>query len=217
MKYLLSLFVAVFMFGCNHSRVDIPVLVFLDPIQAVETDLGQFEYDQVPLLDNDGNLYLTYWDIGRESVETFSEDITVCESAVVPQSLFRGALSISQIDVGQIKPSRYVPMLKCLYARGYQLKDKKAVLPLAYKVRLVRGHSSSNTYMPVGSTFHIVKDGENYLGAYTAVNVCKVRASRGNNGGIDEVIGSDFITVSIVTYVDIMKACLAEMSFKLVQ
>lgn len=216
MKKIITLVFVTIVAGCASTIMESPVVVHLQPLHGVATGLGEFKYTQAQLLDNDGNLYLTYWNAGNNSEDEFTTNIKFCKKEILSDRIFGKAKTITQIQESQIVPSLYVPFIKCINNFGYRLENKEAVLPKKYRLSLSRGHSSHKRYMPVGGMFYLSKNGSNYLAAYVAVTACKESASSEGNGGVDETFSGGYSSVSIVGYLDTMKECLEEMSFSVV-
>ncbi len=198
----------IHLIGCTTINDGSNIVIFLQPLHSASAGIGNFENHQVQLLDNDGNLYLTYWDIDKETTEVFLERKSVCMSELNVNRIFGKAKPISEIDKSQLKPVLYLPLVKCLYGHGYQLVDKDALLPSEFRLSLYRSHSTKGNYVPVGSMYILSKKGASYSDVYTSILGCDKKSKENTNNGAEETYGSGFISVSIEKYADNMQQCL---------
>ncbi len=161
---------------------------------------------QTSIIDNDGNMYVTKWDLGSKSLTEFEDDVKSCEKHVHDKIILGRVLDFREIKEDEIRPSVFKEHGQCIISRGYILKEKKGLGPDKFKLSTIRTHSKSSSYIPVGATFHISKSRARYVDAYKQLAICDSQA-KNNNEGIKEEYGDEYISVTIKPYVDSIKAC----------
>lgn len=211
---LLILSAAIATAGCTSTRIDTPVIVHLHPLHSSSARLSSTGNSLVQLLDNDGNLYLTYWDKADATKDAFSADIQSCKKHLQDKKIFGKAKTINEIKASDTKPTLYVPLLKCIYNSGYNLSDKAVTRPSKFRLNLSRGYSSSRNYLPVGGKFNLFKKGAEFSEVHQSVKHCDAIASAQPNQGINEINDGLFISVSIKVYADTITQCLRDNSYK---
>lgn len=207
-RIIITVVLSIHLIGCTTIHDASNIVIFLQPLHGVSAGIGVFENHQVRLLDDDGNLYVTYWDIDKETTEVFSERKLACMSDLNVNRIFGKAKPISEIDKSQLKSALYLPLVKCLYGYGYQLVDKDALLPSKFRLSLYRSHSTKDNYMPVGGMYILSKRGASYSDVYTSILRCDKKSKENTNNGAEETYGSGFISVSIEKYADKIQQCL---------
>lgn len=161
---------------------------------------------QTSIIDNDGNMYVTKWDLGNKSSADFEKDIKTCDKNFYPKMIVERALDFNEIKEDDIKPSIFKEHGQCIISHGYTLKEKNGFAPDKFKLSIMRTHSKSSSYIPVGATFYIYKSHAKYIDAYKQLTLCDTQAKK-NNEGIEEEYGEEYISVSIRPYVNSIKTC----------
>jgi hypothetical protein len=164
------------------------------------------------IVDNDGNMYVTTWDLGEKKLEDFETSKKICETKIAPHMIFRIDLDISSFSEPQIKPSLFKENGQCFISQGYVLKAKEGFSPEKFRFSVARTHSKSSSYMPVGGYFYIVKKQARYIDVYKHVIQCKTEAQQ-KNMGVEEIYDDSYSYVSIEPYFNYMKSCLAAVGY----
>lgn len=199
--------------ACSTPPLDPHVEIFLRPIHLVTTGLDESDLSQMHIIDNDGNLYITYWDAKPADYETFSARALACKNQLSEQRLFVNPLSIADFTTEQITPSVYVPLITCIHAHGYNLVDKTGYTPDSYRLVFSRAHLSRGDYLPIGASYTLHKPKARYQDVYTDVKMCETLTLNGRKDGAVEEIADGFIRASMEVFVNQMKACLTSKSY----
>jgi hypothetical protein len=199
--------------ACTTPQFDTRTDVFLLPVHSITTGLEDSIRKQIPITDNDGNLYVTYWDSGTDDHDTFATNAIACRDKLSEQRLFLKNISIADLSEEQIKPSVYVPFIKCVHALGYNLIDKQGYAPDEYNLSFSRTHASRGDYLPVGGTYILRKQKIRFLEVYLDVKACEAQALEGKEDAAVEEYGSLYVTVSVEGFAEKIKTCLQSRSY----
>lgn len=199
--------------ACTTPQFATRTEVFLLPVHSITTGLEDSIRKQIPITDNDGNLYITYWDSGADDHDTFAMNAVACRDKLSDQRLFLKNTSIANMSEEQIKPSVYVPFIKCIHAFGYQLIDKQGYAPDEYKLSFSRTHASQGDYLPVGGNYILRKQKVRYLDVYRDVSACETQALEGKADAAVEDYGNLYVTVSVEGFARKIKTCLVSKSY----
>jgi hypothetical protein len=194
--------------------IDTRVEIFLRPIHSVATGLQEEAGGQAQITDNDGNLYITYWDVDVTDYDTFDTRALACRDQFSEQRLFINALSIADFSVDDIKPSIYLPFIQCIHAQGYNLLNKEGYAPDEYRVTVSRAHSSHGNYMPIGGNYTLKKARVRYINVFQDVKACEAQALEDNQDGVVEEFSDGFVSASVEVFLDEMKDCLASRAYR---
>ena len=167
---------------------------------------------QAFIVDNDGNMYVTKWDLGNKSAAEFEADEKACTKELYQKMILERALDFNEIKEEDIKPSVFKAHGQCIMDRGYTLKEKNSFSPEKFKLSIIRTHAKSSSYIPVGVDFFIVKNHTRYLEAYKQLVLCDAQA-KNNDQGVEEEYVEQYIRVSIKPYVDSIKTCFTDAGY----
>lgn len=201
--------------GCTNTNKETqnPISIILNAKHPVSSGVNDSKSVQTQLFDNDGNLYITYWDVSDTEISGFNDATKTCKESLEEFRIFSNIQSIHELDASKIRPSLYVKYVSCVYKSGYKLVDKEAFSPEYYTLSFFRTHSTNSNYIPVGSMYNIKKDGARYISVYNAVINCDSLIQK-QGGGVEELTSGDFISVSIEKYIDDFESCLESKGFE---
>lgn len=210
----LTILFVCFLSACTNvpEKKQNDVLILLTPEHPVSSGLTDANSTQSQLLDNDGNLYITYWDVSKDSAEEFKETEKSCENSLRDDMIFITATSIHDFNATNIRPSLYIPYVKCLLDNNYKLVDKEGFSPESYTLSFYRSHTTTYDYMPVGAMYSIVKKGARYISVYNDLLACE-KSILDQGGGADESSTSYTKSVSIEKYVADFEECMTKKSY----
>ena len=210
--YIIQLILVFVLF--QSADKDSNILTTLLPIHPPQMYFVKDNAIDTSILDNDGNLYLTTWDLGDKDPEEFKKTEEMCEKKIYPKTLIKQTTDISELSETDIKPSLFKENGQCFISQGYVLKAKNGFSPDKFKFTVSRSHAKSSFYMPVGGYFYIVKKQAKYIDVYRHVIQCKAEA---NQKGIEaeEIYDDSYSYVSIEAYFKFMKSCLTKIGYSI--
>lgn len=200
--------------SCSTILIESPVIITLSPIHDVTVGLNQNNIVQSQLLDNDGNLYSIYWQLGAKKQSELDSTVQICNKQILSKQAFRKTRQLSEIDISELKPSLYKKYVECISNRGFTYVSGEANLPNKFRLTLYRGHSTRRDYMPVGIIYNISKKGASYVDVFRHTKECSADISRSKNRGVKEEYFDSFVSVSIEPYVASVKTCLVKYLYK---
>lgn len=192
-----------------------PVEAYLQPVHTITAGFNMNKYVSVELLDNDGNMYITYWDVKDINKHDFNLSIKECRKEIQFKRLFNKNRQVSEIKISDIKPSLFKPFNSCLLVKQYEHKSSDAFAPDKYKLTITRAISSSGEYMPVGAKYYIFKNGVKFKGILLDVKKCELVINKMRNQGISETYSGFYSHVSIEGYANSMTSCLRNNNYLL--
>lgn len=192
----------------KHSEI----ITLLTPEHPMTSGIHDTRSTQSQLLDNDGNLYIAYWDVPKDGKVKFKEVEKSCQNSIRKDRIFLNALSIHDFDISDIRPSLYVPFVRCIFNHDYHLIDKEGFSPDSYNLSFYRSHTTTSNYLPVGTTYNIVKKGSKYIGVYNDVVACE-ESILNQGDGVEDGFTNYTISVSIEKYVADLKKCMVQKSY----
>jgi len=194
--------------ACSTASLESPVSAFLQPIHKTFLSVNEQNYQTADLLDNDGNIYITYWQVGNESLKSFNDTLQECRESIKSKKILHNSTLISEINLEDIKPLLFKEFNLCIGKLRFIHKHSDAFYPEKFKLSIFRGHSTDGQYLPVGSVFYIYKKSTIFKDVLINVKGCEVDIKNTDRKGINEIISSGYSYVSIESYIDIMKLCL---------
>lgn len=168
---------------------------------------------QDSLIDNDGNMYVTTWDLGGKTSDMFLAEQTVCAQKIYEHMILDRAPDIHQIKEEDIKPSLFKEHASCIRANGYALKSKNGFSPDKFKLSIFRSHLKSSDYMPVGRVFYLTKKSAKYIDALRRLNHCSEQARKTDKEKAVEEYSDVYTYVSIKPYVESIESCMKEAGY----
>jgi len=213
MKYITILLCIVTLQSCAENIKNQPVAAYLLPVHTLTTGFNEQDYIPVDLIDNDGNMYITYWDIkGVEQVD-FNLLVKECRDDIKSNRLFSKAIQVSEMKLTSIVPSLFKQFNSCIQSKHYEHKYSDAFSPDKYKLSITRPISSSGEYMPVGAKYFLTKKGVKYKNVIIDIKECELEINKTESKGIQEVHSAGYSHVSIEDYANNMKTCLRKDSY----
>jgi hypothetical protein len=210
--YLCLIFVVLQSSAPSDSATQI--ITRLSAVHPLKLYYSENNERQAFIVDNDGNMYVTKWDLGTKNSDEFESDISNCDKSVYHKMILEHTLDFKDIKEEEISPSVFKEHGQCIMDRGYTLTEKGGFAPEKFKLSIIRTHSKSSTYIPVGTVFFIAKTHSRYIDVYKHLTWCDAQA-KNNNLGIVEDYGNQYIQVSIKPYVDSIKLCFTEAGYTL--
>lgn len=205
--------------SCSTVPIDSHVSVFLKPVHYASLALGANNVQQVQLLDNDGNMYITYWNVNALLLASFNGTVKNCRERIkakriFPGSIYPGSKSVSELSVDVIVPSVFKEFNLCIREGRYEHQYSDAFSPEKFQLSFFKGHSASDNYLPVGGSYHIYKKGSKFRDALIDVKKCKFTLDKSKKNGVSEIYTGGFVYVSIESYVIGMRECLIKDSYE---
>lgn len=203
-----------FAFVLFQSAQDSNIHTMLSPVHPFQIYYTKDNAVDTSIIDNDGNMYLTTWELGEKKSDDFEKTQKMCEKKIHRKMIFMNTIDIGTISEDDIKPTLFKENGQCFISQGYGLKAKNGFAPDKFELAISRSHAKSSSYMPVGSSFFIIKKQARYIDVYKDVIKCKIQAEEKNIGAEEDY--SDYYTyVSIKSYVDHMKSCLIDANYQI--
>ncbi len=199
--------------ACAAPHQDSAVYTHLFPIHPEIMSQTESNISEARLLDNDGNMYSTFWDLGSNDEASFVKKLELCDQQIKDRELFRQHVELFQINLSDIQPSLFKEHTRCIEAQGFTLKNKEAFLPTKFMLTIYRGHSKTSNYIPVGGTYYIGKKNTSFLDIYKHVTECTLQIKNTDGGGVVEKYMENATYVSIEPYVALMQSCLTNFGY----
>lgn len=200
--------------SCSSVPIDSHVSIFLQPIHYASLALSANGFQQVQLLDNDGNIYITYWDVNASLLVPFNNTVKNCRERMEAKKIFGHSKNVSDLNVDVIEPSMFKGFNLCIEEEGYAHQYSDAFSPEKLMLSFFKGLSASEDYLPVGGSYYIYKKSNKFRDALVDVKKCKSAVDKLQNNGGDEIHTGNFIYVSIESYIHSMRECLIRYSYK---
>jgi hypothetical protein len=202
-------------FSCatNKTNEDYAIRMLLNPKFPVTLGLRNGGPEQVRLLDNDGNTYITYWEVPDEQYAQFAETVANCRESLSDQHLFLSAYTIHEYDIGDIRPTLYKPFVSCILGQGYKSLPNEAYNPEYFELTFSRSQSTGDKFMPVGARFRIEKPNAAYKQVFEKVLSCDKKIISAGLG-VNETYGYAYQSVSIEAYVEEFTLCMETSGYK---
>ncbi len=216
MKNLNLLTVAVVIFllqSCTTPPSGSAIYTHLFPIHPEIMGHTDSNLSEARLLDNDGNMYSTFWDLGTSENAGFIKKVELCNQQVKDRELFRQHVELSHINPNDIQPSLFKEHTRCIESHGFTLKNKEAFLPTKFMLTIYRGHSKTSNYMPVGGTYYIGKKNASFIEVYKHVAECSLKIKNSEGGGVIEKYVDNATYVSIEPYLALLQSCLTNFGY----
>lgn len=169
---------------------------------------------QDSIVDNDGNMYVTVWDLGEKSSADFLAEQKICHQKIYTRMILDRAFDVSEIREEDIKPSVFKDHGTCIKSSGYTLREKNGFSPDKFKLNIFRSHLKSSTYMPVGAIFYLSKKSARYIDTFKSLNDCSAKAKKLDKGGLVEEYSDAYTYVSIKPYVDSVESCMKDAGYR---
>lgn len=125
------------------------------------------------IIDNDGNIYNTYWNKSSLSIEAFTQATEYCRKKLRRERYFPGQIDISKVQVSDFQPVIYKPYVSCVYDYGFELASSEAFTPLNFLVSMHRTTSLTDIYMPVGAVLEVSRPKTELLALFLDVKACR--------------------------------------------
>jgi hypothetical protein len=214
LKILMLLIFLVSTMACSSvpQQTVYDVDLLLTPEHPITSGLTEHKIEQVQLLDNDGNLYVTRWAVTSNEELGFHGVVSACKNKLREYRLFLNTHSIHEYGAEDIKPSLYVNFIKCLSAYGVSLVGKDGFVPESYKLVLSRTHTTRNNYLPVGNQLKIKRRGVQFRDVYMDVKRCDEKLRK---VGVEEEYNKSYLRVSIEGYVEQFELCLNKKGYEI--
>lgn len=214
-KLILCAMVLALSVSCAVNKMDeaFRIDILLNPKFPVALGLSDTGPSQAQLIDNDGNIYVTYWEVPEQGHEKFSKTVSICKDSLRDQRLFLSAYTIHDYEIEEIQPTLYKPFVRCIHKEGYKPLPNEAYPPEYFELSFSRTHSTKDNYIPVGSKFRIEKTNTPYIEAYKRALSCD-REIISAGHGVNESYGAGYSSVSIETYIEEFQTCLESSGFK---
>ena len=203
-----------FLQSCASKVVKQPVRVKLSAIHDSYPELHKKNMRRAMLSENDGNMYLTYWEKNEKNNSAFKTVDNKCSKKIYSEGYILKKI-MSEISEDEIKPTLYKKFVQCISDEGFTYVSGDGYLPFKFRLTLFRGHSIQGQYMPVGARYYISKKGTSFLNVFRHVKKCERKILATKGGGVKDEYFSGFISVSIKQYVKSMHSCLTEQNYKL--
>ena len=213
MKYATIFFFMLSLLNCAGVIEKQSVIVYLQPVHTVTTGFNEGDYVSVELIDNDGNMYITYWDVMDEKITEFNLSIKECRENIRSNKLHNKAIEVSDIKASDIKPSLFKKFNSCILSKHYEHKYSDAFSPTKYKLSIIRSISSAGEYMPVGAKYYVTKNGVKYRDVLVDVKECELIINKTEKQGIYEIHSVNYSHVSIEGYASNMTSCLRKRNY----
>lgn len=213
MKYISILLFIITLQNCTKNINKQPVAAYLQPVHTVTVGFNEQDYVPVELIDNDGNMYITYWDIKDVEQAGFDLSVKECRKNIESNRLFNKSIQVSEIKLTNIVPSLFKQFNSCILSRHYEHKYSDAFSPDKYRLSITRPISSSGEYMPVGAKYILTKKGAKFKGVVIDVKACELEINKTEKQGINEVNSVRYTHVSIESYSSSMMSCLRGKSY----
>jgi len=201
------------------ATIDSSVHVSLQPLHGVARMLSDRNLNQAQLLDNDGNVYSTFWKLDQGEKSGFASVVKKCKGQVYDKIKFGKSLQLSEIERLRIAPSLSPSLSKeyaqCISNSGLLLVSEKVFLPAKFRLIMYKGHSAKGNYMPVGAVYHLRKKGATFLDVFQHTKACKAKVFDTVNAAVTEEYFSGYVYVSLESHVEAMRACMTEYAYDL--
>ncbi|RYY73415.1 MAG: hypothetical protein EOO52_18625 [Gammaproteobacteria bacterium] len=211
MKKLSGVICLVFAFVFFQSAKDSDIQTRLSPVHDIEAYYIKKNEEDIPIVDNDGNMYQTIWDVSHLNADEIKETKKMCAKKIFPKMVLNNATEISEILESDIKPSLFKEYGQCFISAGFKLIGKDGFLPDRFLLSMSRKNSKSSS-QAVGGHFYIIKKHAKYIDVYKDVIQCQESAFR-NNHGLEEFYDDTYSYVSIKPYINYMKSCLTDTGY----
>lgn len=126
MKYITLLLCIITLQSCTKNINKQPVTAYLQPVHTVTMGFNAQDYVPVELIDNDGNMYITYWDIKGVEQAGFNLTVKECRENIKSDRLFNKAIQVSEIKLTNIVPSLFKQFNSCILSKQYEHKIGRA-------------------------------------------------------------------------------------------
>ena len=167
------------------------------------------------IVDNDGNLYVTYWDVPKPEKDKFKSNQISCKKITGPW-LFNGwPVYIDHITEKEIKPSNYKIFISCISSFGYEIRKSDGLLPRGYNIKISRPHSKRGQFTPVGGNIYIDGNRMKYLEVYNQLKSCNTQIKTRSGNPVVEQKFKGYIYVSIESYVEELITCATGNPYKI--
>ncbi|WP_444995714.1 hypothetical protein [Aliikangiella sp. IMCC44359] len=207
---LIQLLILIVLSGCTQKHLSTPITVLLKPIHSVSNVSEDLTLKFVELVDNDGNMYISQWELISLSDNDFSRGVEGCRNKLEKIKLFQTIITISNIDINQIKPSQYKKFTQCIADLKQPFISAQGYSPNKYLLSINRSHSMLGQYMPVGASYYLEQKGIEFKSLYQLTKQCHSQALTINKNGIDESYTGNYSQVSIKPYVEKLLKCLSK-------
>lgn len=202
-KILLSFLVCLLQ-ACATISHDAKVDITLWPVHKATTGNGTNNGVRSRIIDNDGNLYETYWNVSSDAYAQFEKDVGGCGERLKATHLFSRPRPIFQYQHSQLTPSLYSVFIECIYSFGYQFEGKEGYKPNGFKLRLSLSRSYSSRFITPAKTFSVYKKGGVLADFYLDVKQCEA-----------EAVEARTIREGVEAYVEKIDSCLTARDYTL--
>ncbi|MCW9047557.1 MAG: hypothetical protein OQK46_05705 [Gammaproteobacteria bacterium] len=213
MRFLTFIFLSSVIMSVSATSSSKDVSVYLLPKHKTYIGINKDGYNYVELLDNDGNLYVTFWEINETLLTGFKSTVLQCRKQIKKKSLFNKALDVTDINLDNVKPSLFKEFNLCIRDKGYIHKSSDAFFPGSYQVSLSRSHSSTDRYMPVGGSYHITKKNSDFKSVLNGLKLCVDKTNHKYSSESYEENSTYYSQVNIEPYANSLENCLKESAY----
>jgi len=213
MKHLATLFISVIITSFAPALSSENISVYLQPKHKTYAGFNKHNYHYVELLDNDGNLYVTFWDISEATLNKFKMIVKQCREKIRERRLFNKAQHISDINTDSIKPSLFKEFNLCIREKDFIHKNSDAFYPGSYQLSIYRGHSTTGKYMPVGGSYKITRKNTDYKRVLSDVKICVDKTNHNNKSETYEMNSTHISQVNIEPFANSIETCLKDISY----
>ncbi len=164
------------------------------------------------LLDNDGNEYITHWQVIEERIDAFKTSTKKCDVKYSKNRIFSQANLITSYQIENLRPSIFKAHTRCIAKEGFKLDYSEGFIPDSYLLRVYHSHSNTGQYLPVGGSISIIKKGIQFLDVYKDTKACQSITETSPKKNVVEQHTSDFVSVEV--YFKTMLDCLNSKFYK---
>ena len=218
MKYTALLLLSLTITACattkpanSPNKVDIMVSPVNERFRASDAPQGQSLW--ATLVDNDGNLYVSYWKQLLPSQVKLQNATSTCQRTLRKDLFFPGWLVLNKVSPEDINPSNYKAYVNCIWDSGFELNGSDAFFPKGYYVGLRLANHSPPRVVRLGGEKPLHKESLLLSDLYQDLDKCAVANRGAPTSAAEEKPDAGEIHISLEEFAKGLEACMQDKGY----
>lgn len=201
--------------GCTTAPPGSAIKVSLKPVHDIVSPVHISGNLPAQILDNDGNLYVSYWNVDPSEIDRFTETVKACHAKIDNALFYSVPPSIDDVSADMLKPIYYKKFNSCIQQSEFSLAFADGFYPKGFNIYIYRAQNSDGSYLPVGGKYFLPTKSKKFEEMLSEVKECDASVQTQKDPGILEQNFSGFSYVNIEHYVESLMSCVSERPYKI--